>query len=224
MTPDAPVPQPRPMRAWYWFAWRMTRGIYESLFNLRAHGMENVPLTGGLIIASNHVSFLDPHAVGCICPREINYLARHTLFRREPWGTLLRSWNSVPVDLSGKPDIAGMKAILEKLKDGQAVLLFPEGTRTHDGSFLPAKAGVGLLAAKAGVPVLPVRVFGAFELWPRSRKWWRRGQVDVVFGTPARYDAMVADARVKGGREAKEIYQRIADDIMERIKALSLDA
>ncbi|MBI5397616.1 MAG: 1-acyl-sn-glycerol-3-phosphate acyltransferase [Verrucomicrobia bacterium] len=200
----------------------MTRLLFRAMFNQRCHGLDNVPATGGVVIASNHVSFLDPHAVGSVIPRSVFYLARRTLFDRAPWGAVLRSWNVVPVDLSGKPDIAGIKAILGRLEEGHAVLLFPEGTRSPDGHFQPAKAGVGLLAAKAAVPVVPVRIFNASELWPKGRRWPRRGQLDVVYGEPVNYNGMFADAKAKGGREAKEIYQKIADDILERIKALRL--
>ena len=223
MTPTNPLPDAEAsMHPWYRFWCWLIRLIYEALFNMRVHGAENVPLTGGMVIASNHVSFLDPHAVGTACPREIYFLARQSLFRHPIGGPLLRSWNAMPVDLTGKADIAGLKAILQQLHAGNAVLLFPEGTRSHDGNFQAAKAGVGLLAAKAHVPVLPVRVFGGYELWPRTQKWWRRGQLDVVFGKPVRYDEMLAEARSKGPREAKDVYQKIADDILERIKDLKM--
>lgn len=220
-----PAPAQAPARGlWYAFTCATTRLLFRALFNQRCHGLDNVPTHGGVVIASNHVSFLDPHAVGSVVPRSVYYLARRTLFDREPWGAVLRSWNVVPVDLSGKPDIAGIKAILGRLAEDHAVLLFPEGTRSPDGHFQPAKAGVGLLAAKAGVPVVPARIFNAHTLWPKGQRWPRRGQLDVVYGEPVNYNPMVAEAKAKGGREAKDIYQKIADDILERIKALRVPA
>ena len=219
--PD-PAPAP-PMRPWFRLAHVTTRLLYECLFNFRVHGAENIPPGGGVLLACNHVSFLDPHAVGAACPRETCFLARKTLFGNGPRAALLRSWNAVPVDLSGKPDIAGLKAIMDRLRRGYAVTLFPEGTRSRDGGFQQAKPGVGLLVAKAGVPVVPVRMFGAYEVWPRNQKLPHRGQVDIAFGKPARYDAVVANARAKGVAAMKDLYQQIADDVLERIKALRLD-
>lgn len=217
-----PPPAP-PMRTWYWLAHNATRLLYECLFNFRVHGAENIPAGGGVLLACNHVSFLDPHAVGAACPREACFLARKTLFSGRFQSALLRSWNAVPVDLSGKPDIAGLKAIMDRLKRGYAVTIFPEGTRSRDGGFQQARPGVGLLVAKAGVPVVPARMFGAHEVWPRNQKLPRRGQVDLVFGKPVRYDAMIADAGTRGAAAKKDVYQRIADDVLEHIKALRLD-
>lgn len=216
-------PTPMSMRPWYRLAQAMSRRLYECLFNFRIHGAENVPPSGGVVLACNHVSFLDPHAIGAGCPREACFLARKTLFKNALQSALLHSWNVVPVDLSGKPDITGLKALMDRLRRGYAVTLFPEGTRTYDGSFQEAKPGVGLLVAKAGVPVVPVRLFGAYEVWPRNQKLPGRGQVDIMFGKPVHYDAMIADARAKGAAAMKNLYQRIADDVMEHIKALRLD-
>ncbi len=212
-----------PMRPWYWLAKTTARLLYEALFNFRIHGAGNVPPSGGVLLACNHVSFLDPHAVGAGCPREACFLARKTLFVGKLQSAVLRSWNVVPVDLSGKPDIAGLKAIMDRLRRGYAVTLFPEGTRSKDGSFQQAKPGVGLLVAKAGVPVVPVRMIGAYEVWPRNQKLPRRGQVDIVFGKPVHYDAMIAETRAKGAAAMKDLYQHIADDVMEHIKALRLE-
>jgi len=214
---------PMRMRPWYRLAKTTARLLYEALFNFRIHGAGNVPPSGGVLLACNHVSFLDPHAVGAGCPREACFLARKTLFVGKLQSALLHSWNVVPVDLSGKPDITGLKAIMSRLRQGYAVTLFPEGTRSHDGGFQEAKPGVGLLVAKAGVPVVPVRMFGAYEVWPRNQKLPHRGQVDIVFGKPVYYDAMIAEARAKGGAMMKDLYQRIADDVMEHIKALRLE-
>ena len=214
---------PMPMRPWYRLTQATARLLYGTLFNFRVHGAENVPLSGGLLLACNHVSFLDPHAVGAGCPREACFLARKTLFVGKLQSAVLRSWNVVPVDLSGKPDITGLKAIMDRLRRGYAVTLFPEGTRSKDGGFQQVKPGVGLLVAKAGVPVVPVRMFGAYEVWPRNQKLPRRGQVDIVFGKPLSYDKMITETRTKGAAAMKDLYQHIADDVMEHIKALRLD-
>lgn len=214
---------PMPMRPWYRLVQATSQLVYGSLFNFRVHGAENVPPVGGVLLACNHVSFLDPHAVGAGCPREACFMARKTLFKNKLQSAVLHSWNVVPVDLSGKPDITGLKAIMDRLRRGYAVTLFPEGTRTHDGNLQQAKPGVGLLVAKAGVPVVPVRLFGAYEVWPRNRTLPRRGQVDIAFGKPVYYDAMIAEARGKGPAAMKDLYQHIADDVMEHIKALRLN-
>ena len=114
--PHSPALQaPPPMGLWYRVTCATTRLLFGAMFNLRSHGLDNVPASGSVIIASNHVSFLDPPGIGSAIPRGVCYLARRTLFDREPWGAVLRSWNVMPVDLSGKPDIAGIKAILNRL-------------------------------------------------------------------------------------------------------------
>ncbi|MCX7827255.1 MAG: 1-acyl-sn-glycerol-3-phosphate acyltransferase [Verrucomicrobiae bacterium] len=209
----------RPNRV-YWFWWRFSRLLYDWLFRLRVHGQENIPRTGGVVLAGNHASFLDPHGIGVSCPRMVHSLARKSLFRNPVAAMFMRAWKAVPVDLSGKPDIAGLKTLVDLLQRGEAVVVFPEGTRTWDGNLLPAKPGVGMLVAKANVPVVPVRVFGSFEAWPRTRRWFRRGQIHIVFGAPVHYEQMVREAKARGPQAVKEVYQKIADDVMERIKAI----
>ncbi|MBM3889248.1 MAG: 1-acyl-sn-glycerol-3-phosphate acyltransferase [Verrucomicrobia bacterium] len=206
----------------YWFWRRFSRLLYDWLFKLRVHGAENVPLTGGLVLAGNHASFLDPHGIAVSCPRMVHSLARKSLFCNPVAAAIMRSWKAVPVDLSGKADIAGIKTLVDLLQRGEAVVLFPEGTRTWDGNFLPPRPGVGMLVAKANVPVVPVRVFGSYEAWPRTRKWFRRGQLDIVFGAPVHYEQMIAEAKAQGPRAVKEVYQKIAADVLERIKAIPM--
>ena len=104
--------------------------MYATYFRWRVFGAENVPLKGGVILASNHASFLDPPLVGSGLKRDINYLARESLFRFPGIGALLRSWNAVPVDRDGG-GAKGLKTILDRLLAGGAIILFPEGTRTQ---------------------------------------------------------------------------------------------
>ena len=109
------------------------------------------PASGPVILASNHASFLDPPLVGAPLGREVNFLARESLFRFPAVGALLRSWNSVPVDRDGG-GAAGLKAILGRLQAGGAILLFPEGTRSRDGSLQRARSGIGLAVIKSTAP------------------------------------------------------------------------
>ena len=113
----------------YRIGWTCFRVMYATYFRWRVFNAERVPLQGGVILASNHASFLDPPLVGCGLKRDINYLARESLFRFPGIGALLRSWNSVPVDRDGG-GAKGLKTILDRLLNGAGIILFPEGTRT----------------------------------------------------------------------------------------------
>ena len=153
------------------FSARCMRLISAGAFSIP----ERVPLTGGVILASNHASFLDPPLVGSGLQRDINYLARESLFRFPGIGSLLRSWNSVPVDRDGG-GAAGLKAILDRLLAGGAIILFPEGTRTTDGKLQPARSGIGLTVIKSDAPVVPVRTFGTSRRYGRNQKFPRPNQ------------------------------------------------
>src|ERR1022692_2993162 len=167
----------------YRIGWTVFRAVYATYFRWRVFGAENVPESGGVILASNHASFLDPPLVGSGLNRDINYLARESLFRFPGIGALLRSWNSVPVDRDGG-GAAGLKAILERLPAGGGIILFPEGTRTRDGKLQPARSGIGLVVIKSQAPVVPVRVFGTFEAYGRNHTFPRPKKVAVKYGEP----------------------------------------
>src|SRR5208282_2223863 len=154
----------------YRLGWFFFRTIYAVLFRWRAFNAGRVPQTGAVILASNHASFIDPPLVGSALHRPINYLARESLFRFPGMGALLRSWNSVPVDRDGG-GAAGLKAILDRLLAGGAIILFPEGTRTRDGQLQPARSGIGLVVIKSNAPVIPVRTFGTFQAYGRHVKF-----------------------------------------------------
>ena len=150
-----------------------SRGVFTVYFRWRVFNAERVPQTGGVILASNHASFLDPPLVGSGLNRGINYLARESLFRFPGIGALLRSWNAVPVDRDGG-GATGLKAILDRLLAGGGIILFPEGTRTRDGKLQPARSGIGLIviksqrAGRAGADVRNVRGVGAESKIPAA--------------------------------------------------------
>ncbi len=182
-----------------------------------------VPLTGPVILASNHASILDPPLVGAGVRREINYLGRESLFRFPVVGWLLRNVNTVPVDREGG-GAAGLKAILVRLLDGGAIILFPEGTRTRDGNLQPARSGIGLTVIKSTAPVVPVRVFGTFKAYGRQMRFPRPRRVAVKYGQPMRFEALRAEAKTCSKPRLKEIYQQIADETMAAIAQLELHA
>ena len=193
--------------------------MYRFYFRWRVFNTERVPLTGGVILASNHASFLDPPLVGSGLSRSINYLARESLFRFPGMGALLRSWSAVPVDRDGG-GAAGLKAILERLLAGGAIILFPEGTRTRDGKLQPARSGIGLTVIKSDAVVIPVRTFGTFEAYGRHITFPRPKPVAVKYGRPMKFEQLRTEAKTCSKARLKEIYQEIANEIMAAIAAL----
>ena len=203
----------------YRIGWTVFRALYATYFRWRVFGAENVPLSGGVILASNHASFLDPPLVGAGLKRDINYLARESLFRFPGIGALLRSWNALPVDRDGG-GAAGLREILHRLLAGGGIILFPEGTRTRDGKLQPARSGIGLTVIKSTVPVVPVRTFGTFEAYGRNQKFPRPISVAVKYGRPMRFEAVRAEAKTCDKARLKMIYQQVADEIMAEIAKL----
>jgi 1-acyl-sn-glycerol-3-phosphate acyltransferase len=207
----------------YHIGWLAFRAVYATYFRWRVFGAENVPLTGGVILASNHASFLDPPLVGAGLKRDINYLARESLFRFPGIGALLRSWNSVPVDREGG-GARGLKKILDRLLAGGGIILFPEGTRTRDGRLQPARSGIGLTVIKSTAPVVPVRVFGTYEAYGRHITIPRPRRIAVKYGAPMNFEALRAEAKTCDKTRLKQIYQQVADEIMAAIAKLELKA
>jgi 1-acyl-sn-glycerol-3-phosphate acyltransferase len=204
----------------YFVGWTCFRLFYRFYFGWRVFHPERVPLIGPVILASNHASYLDPPLVGAGLERDINYLARESLFRFPIMGAVLRSWNSVPVDREGG-GAAGLRAILDRLKAGGGIILFPEGTRSRDGKLQPARSGIGLTVIKSTAPVIPVRVFGTYEAYGRHMKFPRPfRRVAVKYGKPMFFAELRAEAKMCSKVRLKEIYQQIADEIMAAIAKL----
>jgi len=207
------------MSAQYWIARSIFRGAFKTCFRWRVYHAERVPDAGPVILAANHASFMDPPIVGSAALRGIHYLARDTLFRWPGIGALLRSVNAVPVDRQGGA-VSGLRVILERLSRGEAIVLFPEGTRSVDGNLKPAQAGIGLVVVKSGAPVIPVRLFGTFEAWSRHRRFPRCSPIVVKFGEQMSFAKAIAEANAAPKQRLKQIYQEIADEIMRAISSL----
>ncbi len=212
--PKPPEPElPSRMRWIYWLGWMSFGAAYRSLFGLRIIGEENLLTSGPVLVASNHQSFLDPPLVGNLYKTEMVFFARKTLFKGiGKW--LYPRWNAIPVD-QDRPDMGSMKIVIRKLKEGQRVLVFPEGARTLDGEIAPAASGVGLIAAKAGVPIQPIRIYGADKALPRGSGKIRFARITVCVGRP-----IILSSDELKGYSGKEGYQALTNRIMDAIKAL----
>lgn len=160
------------------------RVMFDMFFRGEVAGVDNLPKRGGFLLAANHASHLDPPMIGCHIARQLAYFARKTLWKGGISSWWLDSVGVIPVDRDGGQDVGAIKRVLKALKEERGVILFPEGTRTVDGRLQPAKPGVGFMAVKTQVPVVPVRIFGSFEAFGKGRKLQLGTPVTVVFGKP----------------------------------------
>lgn len=170
-------------RLWYLFVQRVVYLVAVIAYRVRYSGRENIPKTGPVLMVSNHQSHFDPPLIGVGCRRRLNYLARETLFHFAPFRWLIRSLDAIPIDRDGL-GLTGIKESLRRLKRGEIVLIFPEGTRSRDGEIAPFRPGFTVLAARSGAAILPVAIEGAFQAWPRWRNFPGLGVIHVHFGTP----------------------------------------
>jgi 1-acyl-sn-glycerol-3-phosphate acyltransferase len=153
------------------------------LFQIRGFGRERIPTSGGALVLANHQSNLDPVLIGMMFDRRLNYLARDTLFGFAPFRWLINSLDAIPIEREGL-GVGGLKETLKRVRRGEMVLMFPEGTRTGDGRPRPLRPGFCVVARRAGVPLLPLAIDGAFEAWPRRRRFPRPATVRVEIGDP----------------------------------------
>ena len=169
------------MRLYYSFWQRGAQVVYSVLYNVRVFGRENVPPDGGVLLLSNHQSFLDPVLCGLSLSRELDFMARDGLFHNRWFGSYIRSLNAFPVHRD-KADTRAIKEMIRRLKAGRAVMMFPEATRTEDGRIRTIKSGFELIARRSGAVTVPVVIDGAFEVWPRHRVLPGMGHIHVQFG------------------------------------------
>jgi cytidylate kinase len=162
-----------PKMRWPRFARWLCKIFCRTFFKLHPEGQKNIPDCGPLVLVCNHQSFLDPVFCGIFVKRPLYYLARDTLFRGL-FGKLLVSVQTIPVK-RGEADLAAMRTVISKLKEGNGICLFPEATRTGDGKITAFKPGFGLLCRRGNAAVVPVLIEGAYETWPRHKRLFSPG-------------------------------------------------
>jgi 1-acyl-sn-glycerol-3-phosphate acyltransferase len=204
-------------REWTFFYWFVCSGVRLLLRiwdRFEIHNPENVPAVGGCIIASNHVSYLDPPAVAVgIKHRVVHFMARDTLFSSPFARWFLTGVQVMPMDRT-KGDVGALRKGINMLKSGMVLGLFPEGTRSPNGEMQKPKGGIGFLIAKADVRVVPAYVDGSFQAFPKGAKRIKRGRVRVFYGKPiepSEFAALGTD---------RDSYERIGELVMSRIAAL----
>jgi 1-acyl-sn-glycerol-3-phosphate acyltransferase len=190
--------------AFYDFAKVSVRTFASVVWRARVYGAKNVPPTGPLIIACNHVSYLDPPLLGCFCPRRISYMAKKELFVIPVLGRTIRALGAYAVDRQGSAT-AAIKRSLQVLEKGGVIGIFPEGTRNRAGD-IPAQTGVALLAARAQVPVVPACTQG-------TDRALRLARIRVAFGAPLPPPA--------GRKATRDDLAKFTGEIMRSIEMLA---
>ena len=194
----------------YRICWWLAYGLSCLLFRLRTEGREHVGTNGGVIFAGNHCSYADPVFIGVAAGRELWYVTKRESFTVPILGWLLRNLNAIPVDRS-RGDRGAIMAFESQLKVGEGVMMFPEGTRSRNGEFQSPKSGVGMVAYRTGVPVIPVYISGTVNVW-KSLIGLER--VTVRFGSPIH----ICPDKLPAKRRAA--YDSISKEVMEEISVL----
>jgi 1-acyl-sn-glycerol-3-phosphate acyltransferase len=180
----------KPGRIVYWLGYYFLKVSSWLWFPFTAIGQENIPAEGGFIFASNHLSNLDPLLIGLSIDQPTSYMAKDSLFKNRAFGFFLRRVWTFPVK-RGTADIGALKEALKRLKNGSPLVLFPQGTRRRAGERDCSKLhpGVGFIASRSGVPVVPVLITGSDQVLPPGAKWFHRHPICLVFGKPLHFSS-----------------------------------
>lgn len=210
-------------RNWVWFSIQVAlRVLFTVWFRYRAYGFEKLPPRGGALLLINHQSFLDPLLVGLPLSRPVSYLARDSLFAVPIVGWILRNTYVMPIDREAASS-ASLREMIRRLEIGFLVGIFPEGTRSADGTIGPLKPGFVALVRRTTAPIYPIGIAGAQEAFPRNCFLIRPRRVCVVFGDPLS-PAELSDLGRRGREgELLELVRRRITECQERAERLRLE-
>ncbi|MBR2693829.1 MAG: 1-acyl-sn-glycerol-3-phosphate acyltransferase [Thermoguttaceae bacterium] len=200
---------------WYHVCWTFCKIALGLLYCTRHIGRGNVPKTGPVLVVSNHQSFLDPPAIGVGVWRRMNYLARKQLFTFKPFALLIASVDAIPLDQDGI-GFQGIKETIRRLRNNETVLIFPEGARSYDGRMVPFRKGYINIAVKTGSTIVPTAIAGAFQAYPRQKKYPSIFKsMTVEYGEPI----TPADYKDLKEEELHDLVESRVKEIFERINA-----
>jgi len=197
-------------------------------FGFEVRGREHVPRDGAFILASNHLSYLDPPLLAAACRRRLSFMARANLFEQPLLGAYLRAVHVIALQ-RGEGDLGAIREAVRRLQQGDAVAIFPEGGRQFSGQLGRAKRGVGLLAATAHVPIVPVLVQGTFQALPPDSHRLHRAKIRVAFGPAIPYtvptvlptDASANLQAEEGQPVARDRHEQLADALTHQWRRLA---
>lgn len=195
----------------YWIVRFFVRIFFRLFGRWKVDGLENVPESGPVIIAANHLSMADPPIVGASLPRKGWFMAKEELFK-PGIGWFISKIQAFPIK-RGKGDLAALKKSLAILQRGEVLVIFPEGTRQTSGELGPPEIGVGMIALRSGAPVVPARITGTHALLPKGSPLPRVTPVTIRYGRPI-------TLRHEDGKPGHEDYAAAAREIMEAIARL----
>ncbi|MHB0997891.1 MAG: lysophospholipid acyltransferase family protein [Armatimonadota bacterium] len=196
----------------YFISTRTCSLVIRLFGGIKVIGRENIPKTGGIILAPNHISHVDPPAVTMAVPRQVHFMAKEELFKVPVIGWVLTKSGSFPVR-RGSADRKAIKNALNLLAEGKVLCLFPEGKRSADGNLQDPEIGLGMIALKAGVPVIPVAIIGSNKMLPKNAKMLKRHRITMIFGKPITFDDLGESRETRTGMEevGKRVMSAIAD-------------
>ncbi len=200
----------------YWIVKRIAKRLARLLFRVEAVGTGHIPGSGPTLIVSNHTSVLDPPIIGAVTPRPLHFLAKAELVSIPLFGRLISALHTLPVKRDGA-DPGALRAALRVLAAGQALLIFPEGTRGAEGTLGEGKPGAGMLALLSGAPVVPAYIEGTGRVLPRGRWVPRCGKIRVRFGPTLCFAGAP-------GSERKERYREVSRQMMAAIARVKAEA
>lgn len=181
----------------------LVKFFFFFVFRIKVHGKENMPSSGGAVVAINHKSNWDVPIAGIYAPRQLGFMAKAELFKNKILSWLFTSLGAFPVQ-RGKGDIGAIKSALLRLRNGDIVAMFPEGKRVKNGETSKAKPGAVMLATRANVPVVPIKLTGNY-------KWFSK--IDIYIGKPIDYSEHTE-------KLTADDLQKLADELMNTINNL----
>jgi 1-acyl-sn-glycerol-3-phosphate acyltransferase len=203
-------------RIW-WEIWRfISVGTVRLMYRVSVWGKENIPCKGSVLVLSSHQSFLDPMLCQGWLRRPFYFVPRDTLFVGF-WGWVIDSYYTIPINQE-KPGLNSMRAIIDVLKRGHIVCLYPEGSRTDDGKIAEIKPGFSLLVRRSGTTMVPMAIDGIFERWPRTQKYPRPGgRVGVMYGKPIPAQRLEQLGEERFIAEFNRIMQRLHNELRQKM-------